>query len=302
LVDILKVKYISTILKLMGWNLKPKEIPVEILICTDGSVASLQSAVLVHKLMFPTSTQVVILGVSEKPADLEVLTNSSNQLQEELKEIYQTSTKIRSGKPYEEILAEALEFSYSLVAVGGAGKHLGILNSQLGSTTSRLARKLHTHFLVAREVPAQINKVLICLSGEAATGDTIKIGGAWISHAVKQVTLLNVIPSKKNVPLSEVKNLTTHQNLPQTQAPVDSEVLAQAVQQLKRAGVTAPITTKIRSGLIVDEVLAELSEGSYDLMVVGAHFQPGKNRWHGLLLDDITDQLLNRSSCSVMII
>jgi nucleotide-binding universal stress UspA family protein len=302
LVDILKVKYISTKLKFMGWNFKTKEIPVQILICTDGSIASLQSAVLVHKLIFPTSTQVVILGVSEKPADLDPLTSSSSQLQAELKEIYQTTTKIRTGTPYEEILAEALEFSYDLVAVGGAGKHLGILNLQLGSTTSRLARKLHTHFLVAREVPAQINKVLVCLSGEAATGDTIKIGGAWISHSAREVTLLHVTPSKKSVPVSKIKNLTTHQNLPQTQAPVDSGVFEQAVQQLQQAGVTVPIATKIRSGLIVDEVLDELSQGSYDLMVVGAHYQPGKNRWHGLLLDDITDQLLNRSSCSVMII
>jgi len=286
----------------MGWNFITKEIPVEILICTDGSVASLQSAELVHKLMFPTSTQVVILGVSEKPADLDILTSSSSQLQEELKGIYQTSTKIRSGKPYDEIIAEAIEFSYDLVAVGGGGMHLGILNSKLGSTTSRLARKLHTHFLVAREVPAQIDKVLVCLSGEAAEGDTINIGGAWISHSAREVTLLHVIPSKKNVPVNEIKNLTTHQNLPHKRAPVDGGVLAQALQQLQQAGVSAPIATKIRSGLIVDEVLGELSQGSYDLMVIGAHYQPGKNRWHGLLLDDITDQLLHLSSCSVMII
>jgi nucleotide-binding universal stress UspA family protein len=286
----------------MGWNFNTKEIPVEILICTDGSVASLQSAVLVHKLMFPATTKVVILGVSEKPADYDILTSSSDQLQEELKGIYQTSTKMRSGKPYEEILAEALEFSYDLVAVGGAGKHLGILNSQLGSTTSYLARKLHTHFLVVREVPAQINRVLVCVSGEAAAGDTIKIGGAWISHSAREVTILHVIPSKKKVPVNQIKNLTTHQNLPQTQATVDSGELEQAVQQLQQSGVTGSISTKIRSGLIVDEVLTELSQGNYDLMVVGAHFKPGKNRWHGLLLDDITDQLLNRSSCSVMII
>ena len=275
---------------------------MEILICTDGSVASLQSAILVHKLKFQDSIHVVILGVSEKPEDLESLSSSSIQMKEELMGIYETSTKIRSGKPYDEILAEALEFSYDLVAVGGAGKHIGILNSQLGSTTSRLARKLHTHFLVSRDVQEQIEKVLVCVSGDVQASDTVKIGGAWVSNVAREITLLHVIPSKKEVPLPDAKSLTTHQSLSQGENLSHDEVLERAIQQLREVGVKAPISTKIRAGLIVDEVLDELSKGGYDLMVVGAHYQPGQDRWHGMLLDDITDQLLNRASCSVLII
>jgi nucleotide-binding universal stress UspA family protein len=286
----------------MGWNLYYKELPVEILICTDGSVASLQSAILVNKLKFQDSIHVVILGVIEKPEDLKGLSSSSIQMKEKLRGRYQTSTKIRSGKPYDEILAEALEFSYDLVAVGGAGKHIGILNTQLGSTTSRLARKLHTHFLVGRDVPAQIGKVLICVSGDVLSSDTVKIGGAWVSNVAREITLLHVIPSTKKGPVTDVKSLTTHQSLSQGENLSHDEVLEKAIQQLHEAGVKALISTKIRSGLIVDKVLDELSQGSYDLMVVGAHYQPGQNRWHGMLLDDITDQLLNRASCSVLII
>jgi nucleotide-binding universal stress UspA family protein len=286
----------------MGWNFRYKEMPVEILICTDGSIASLQSAELVHKLKFHASTHVVILGVSEKPEDLELLSRSSSQMQDELQGIYQTSAKIRSGMPYEEILAEALEFSYDLVAVSGAGKHIGLLNSQLGSTTSRLARKLHTHFLVARDTPTEIAKILVCVSGEATAGDTVKIGGKWVSRSAREITLLHVIPSKKDVSLKKEKHLTANKKLPHGEELVTGSVIEQAIQQLQEAGVKAPIVTKIRSGLIVEEVLDEMSKGGYDLMVVGAHYQPERDRWHGMLLDDITDQLLNRSSCSVLII
>ena len=63
--------------------------------------------------------------------------------------------------PIEEIMSEALENSYDLVAVGGGGGQMGLLHQKLGSTTSKLARKLHTHFLVARNVPKKVEKVLI---------------------------------------------------------------------------------------------------------------------------------------------
>jgi nucleotide-binding universal stress UspA family protein len=54
--------------------------------------------------------------------------------------------------------------------------------------------------------------------------------------------------------------------------------------------------------LVVDEVLSELEEGGYDLLVIGGHFQQGKTHWIEFLLDDVSGQLLKRSSCSVLII
>jgi nucleotide-binding universal stress UspA family protein len=62
------------------------------------------------------------------------------------------------------------------------------------------------------------------------------------------------------------------------------------------------IITRIRNGLVVEEVLKELSEEGYELLVIGSHFQPGQDRWQGTLLDDVTNQLLHQSTCSVLII
>jgi nucleotide-binding universal stress UspA family protein len=76
----------------------------------------------------------------------------------------------------------------------------------------------------------------------------------------------------------------------------------QACQELKNAGIKNEITPKLKHGLVVEEIISELLDGNYDLLVVGAHYQPGQDRWQGTLLDDVTDQLLNRSSCSVLIV
>jgi hypothetical protein len=160
---------------------------VEILICTDGSNSSIQSAELISKLKFPTTPRIVVLGVSENRDDVQKLNLSMDKIDKSLGAPYIITKKIRYGDPIEEIFAEALEFSYDLLAVGGDGKQLGLLHPPLGSTTSMLARKLDTHFLVARNIPKQYGKSLVCAGADAPASETMKLGGEWISKTEAQI-------------------------------------------------------------------------------------------------------------------
>ncbi len=153
---------------------------MEILICTDGSTSSIQSAGLVSKFGFSATTHVVVLGVSEGKDDIENLTLSMDLIYQSLGNNYSADKKMRYGNPIEEILAEVLECSYDLVVMGGGGNQLGLLDPQLGSTTGMLARKLHTHFLVVRNIPAKFTWVLLCMSADMPTSETMKLGGAWL--------------------------------------------------------------------------------------------------------------------------
>ena len=275
---------------------------MEILICTDGSNSSLQSAEMVSILNFPATTRMVVLGVSENKIDVGKLTLSIDQIEKSLGIAYENTKKIRYGNPIEEILSEALASSCDLVVVGGGGKQIGLLHPQLGPTTSKLARKLHTHFLVVRNLPKQLKKVLVCAGSDAPASETMKLSGVWISKTSAQIGLLHVIPTIKSGSAifnkSEISNKKPSYEVKQ---PHDL-LLERASQQLRDAGVRNDIDSIIRRGLVVEEVLNELSDGRYDLLVVGAHYQPGQDRWQGTLLDDVTDQLLNRSTCSVLII
>ncbi len=172
---------------------------MDILLCTDGSNISKQSAELMKKFEFPASTRVVVLGVNEGDVDVGKLTSSMNQIEKILGANYLISRKVRNGDPIEEILAEALESSYDLVVVGGGGKQLGLLHPQIGITTAQLARKLHTHFLVARNVPDAIEKILVCTSADVPESDTMKLGGEWISQTPAKIGLLHVIPIGRKI-------------------------------------------------------------------------------------------------------
>jgi nucleotide-binding universal stress UspA family protein len=275
-----------------------KELSMKLLICTDGSASSIESADLILKLRFPKNSRMTVLGVSESQNHLDNLVASMDMIDKKFVPLYSVERKIRNGDPILEILSEALESEYDLVAVGGGGQ-LGLLHPKLGSTTSKLARKLHTHFLVARNVPKKVNRVLICSGAEAPASITMTLGGEWVSNSDAQIGLLHVLPEKswdaQVEDAFEVK--TTYSNNEK-----QDSILTHAIQQLKDAGVKNEIVTRIRRGLIVEEVLNELNEGGYELLVVGAHYQPGQDRWQGTLLDDVTDQLLNRCTCSVLIV
>jgi nucleotide-binding universal stress UspA family protein len=270
--------------------------------CTDGSSDSARSAELISRLKFSSSARITILGVNEGKADIDKITASIEYITEQLGARFKVSSKIRTGNPIEEILSEALEESYDLVAVAGGKSQLGLLHQTPGTTTSKLARKLHTHFLVARNTPEFIQKILVCTGADTPSSETIRLGGEWISNTAAQVGILHVLPiGGESIKAGAKIDTDGRDKLSIEKLKIDL-LIEQATEQLRNAGVKNELIPLIRHGLVVEEVLTELVEGRYELLVIGAHYQPGQDLWQGTLLDDVTDQLLNRSNCSVLII
>ena len=71
-----------------------------------------------------------------------------------------------------------------------------------------------------------------------------------------------------------------------------------AAEVLNAAGVEASI--KVRVGLVVEEIVAELTEGGYDLLVVGAHRSQGLVE--RLLLEDVAADILGESPVPVLVV
>jgi len=276
---------------------------MKILVCTDGSLAAEQAALLVSQLGLSTGVEFTLLGVVDEHANPASLDASFDRMTSILGETAQNLKRlVRKGDSYEQILAEAVEHPYDLVAVGVAGQHHGVLHFKVGSTTGKLARKLHTHFLVARNVSEQVGKVLICTGAEAPAVETLRVGGQLLAGSHAEVSVLHVMSQVSLKPDTIPEELVATAETAIARNTREGQHLQRAIQQLTQAGLTGPIHPRLRHGLVVDEVLGEVREGKYDLMMVGAHYQPGQNRWLGILLDDVTDQLLNQASCSVLII
>jgi len=276
---------------------------MKILLCTDGSPAAEHAALMVSRLGLASDVELTLLGVVDEHIDSQALEASFDRMLAVLDGAQLDPKRhIRRGDSYEQILEEALENAYDLVVVGGGGQHHGLLHFKVGSTTSKLARKLHTHFLVVRNVPDQVKKVLMCTGAEAPAVETMRVGGKMLSGLAAEFSVLHVVSQISLKPGSVPEELIATAETAIQKNTREGQHLLRAIKQLTQAGITGKIIPRLRHGLVVDEVLAEVRQGDYDLMTVGAHYQPGQNRWLGILLDDITDQLLNQAPCSLLII
>lgn len=276
---------------------------MKVLICTDGSPAAEEAALLVPLMIYEDDTEIVLLGVSEKEGEQTKLFTSMDRITSVLGGVRSGIVRtIRHGQPVDEILNELQGKKYGLVVVGERGHHHNLPLLKLGSTAGKLARKINTHLLVARNVPQKVSKILICTGGENPSVETMQHAGRLVSGVDAEIGLLHVMSQVFLGPRSKPDDLEDTAETAMARGTREGDHLKRAMEQLARAGAKQPITPILRHGLVIDQVLAELNRGKYDLLVVGAHHQPGQNRWLEILLDDVADQLLNLAPCSVLVV
>ncbi|NIV34498.1 MAG: universal stress protein, partial [Anaerolineae bacterium] len=83
---------------------------------------------------------------------------------------------LRPGDPSKHILEEARSGHYDLVLVA---RRLSRRPPRLRmrSTTQQLAQHIPAHLLVTRNVPAKLNRILICSGAERPSAETVRLAG-----------------------------------------------------------------------------------------------------------------------------
>jgi nucleotide-binding universal stress UspA family protein len=276
---------------------------MRVLICTNGSSTAEQAAVLVSRLNYPADTEIILLGVSETDGDQSSLSTSFGRMERTLGGPRpKIKHWIRYGSAVEQILKETRENRYDLVAVGARSTARGLISLRMGSTVHKLVRSLRIPILVARNVPGKLNRTLICTAAEAPSEHTLRTGGALVLAAGGETSLLHVMSQlalRLDSPPEDLLDTARSAIDRQTR---EGRHLERGMQILQKVGVPPPIHPRLRHGLVVDEVLAEVEEGGYDLLVIGGHYQHGGKRWMDILLEDIAGQLLSKTRCSVLVV
>lgn len=77
----------------------------------------------------------------------------------------------------------------------------------------------------------------------------------------------------------------------------EGEWLEQGMALLQPFGVG--VTPKVRHGLVVDEILAEIEQGDYDMIVLGSH---GSGAWQDFLIDNVTKQVIDGAQLPVLVV
>jgi nucleotide-binding universal stress UspA family protein len=274
---------------------------MRVLVCTESRPDSAPTAAFASQLGLISGAETTLLGVAHSGRDVADTEAAMTRVGEKLSSAASLELVLRVGDPSHEIIGVAGERDFDLVVLSRHRKRrLPPLVSRSG--TQVLARNIASHLLLVRNPPEHIRKILVCSSGETPSIHTLPLAGKLISPAMAEVSLIHVMSQVALRPDSPASELEETAGEAMGRKTLEGDRLEQGIRLLADAGVRTPIRPVLRHGLVVDEVLAEIEDGGYDLVVLGSHYQPGLTRWMDVLLDNVANALLDRVECSLMVI
>jgi nucleotide-binding universal stress UspA family protein len=270
---------------------------MKLLLCSDGSPAAAQAARFGMEIARGSNELVELISVVEHPRDADKLRSNLEALGHEIEAIgAQCSIKLRHGHAAEQILDEAAEWNADLIVLGRAGQR-GLTRFLMGATAHRIIQYARCSVLLHKGDQLTLKKILACTAGSDPGLRDVDMAGQVAEQTQAEVTVLHVM---SQVALSDKAYLpdlaASAEELIERQTR-EGQHLKAAIEKLIARSVNG--RPKVRHGFVVDEILAEVREGHYDLLVVGAHSAHGLTHW---LLDDVTADLLEETNLPVLVV
>lgn len=205
--------------------------------------------------------------------------------------------KMRRGSPGEEILAEVDEAHAGLVVCGWRTHR-----TALGSTAERLFRACPANLLLVRPANMPLESALICTGGEAPSLETLHAAASLLNREHMRVGILHVMSQVAFSDTSPHEDLLDSAESAIARGTHEGIHLRRAAAAFEEAEFRGEVVPILRHGLVVDEVVAELRQGGYEILVIGSRQPRTKRRWSDLLLEDVGADLASRAHCSVLVI
>jgi nucleotide-binding universal stress UspA family protein len=187
--------------------------------------------------------------------------------------------RVRVGASAPEILLEAQEGHYEVIALGQVPDKNGYRG--LGSTARQVLEQAEIPVLLTRSPQGKFENILICTRGGEPGKTDVVFGGRVARRANAHATVLYVQTPQTTD--DEQKRAARH--------------LLQAEASLSQQGVQCKI--KILDGGIVESILQQTKADNSDLIIIGAQAPRGRPR---LRWQNLANQLLGSTDCPVLVV
>jgi nucleotide-binding universal stress UspA family protein len=269
---------------------------MNILICSDGTPASDEAAQLGGMLARATKAQVTLLGIAEKSGEEQPLHQALDRQTDILRRAgVDLRTVIQAGEPTAQILGETSAKKYDLIVIGSRRK----------DTTEHLWRSYRTYEIIkAVEPPVlvaigsseRLSRILLCSGGKHFIDDAVRLTGTIAAALHAEVTIFNIMAEPPAVYAHLMELEEDVDALLASGSELGRNLLAER-KVLEKLGVAVKL--RIRHGFIVDQLLEEIREGNYDLIVSGSSRARGPLRH--FIMGDVTEAILENAECSVLV-
>jgi nucleotide-binding universal stress UspA family protein len=269
---------------------------MKMLICSDGSEQGERAARFGAGMAAACQSDVTLLGILEGRGDSKLVLDSLNRSLRLLEEKKVKAELIsRSGKPIDEIIRQTEQSPYDLVVIGAAQKERRGL-FWMSSKSYRIIKEVKPPVLSVAGKSAGLKRMLICSGGKHYIENAIQLAGGIAKAMASTVTLLHVLPEAPGI----------YSTLPRIDEGTDTLLKSKSElgRNLRRGkellqALSVPVEVRLRHGPVLQEILREIKQGNYDLVVTGS--APSRTL-RTYVLGDITREIMNHTTCAVLVV
>jgi nucleotide-binding universal stress UspA family protein len=182
-----------------------------------------------------------------------------------------------------------------LVIIGAARKETRGL-FWLSSKAYKIVKEVQPPVLIVAGKTLGLKRGLICSGGKTYIDDAVNLTGRIARGVGAAITLLHVLPEAPAI----YAHLPRMQETPDWLLRSNSELgvnLRREKETLEALGVVSEV--KLRRGTVLEEILKEIREGAYDLVVTGSALSHGLRTY---VLGDVSREIVNRATCPILVV
>lgn len=269
---------------------------MKMLVCSDGSEPADRAIRFAVMVAGACKAEVTLFGIIEEPGPADVLLDSLKRGQTLFRDkgiAAELVTKV--GNPIEEIVRRTTETAFDLVVIGAVRKEpRGLF--WLSSKAYKIVKEVEPPVLIVAGKVGALKRILICSGGKNYIDAAVGLTGGIAQGAGAQLTLLHVLPEPPAIYARLPRMRESADWLLNSQSELGMN-LRREKETLEKMGVTAEL--KLRRGAVLEEILKEVDEGSYELVVTGSALSRGLQTY---VLGDVSREVVNRASCPVLVV
>ena len=269
---------------------------MRILICSDGTDPADNPTRLGGLIAGPCHSPTTLLGIVENPAQEAALRTAleteANMLRQ--KEV-SPEIVVRAGEPIRQILAETTANEYDIAIIGARRKGSGGLYWR-PEKTYEVIKAVPPPVLVAIGACDKVKRILVCTGGKKYIDDAVELAGEIAQCVGGTITLLHVMAEPPAIYADLLRLEEDVERLLKSDSELGRNLRGQK-EELEKLGLTVEV--RIRHGLALDQIFAEVREGEHDLIVTGTSQARGPFRHY--IMGDLTRGILNRADCPVLV-
>ena len=269
---------------------------MNVLICSDGTDPADSPTRLGGVLAAASHAQVTLLGVAEEAKDEPPLRDAITAEADSLRgHGLSPDVIIRSGDPIEQMFEQTSAFTYDLVVVGAPRKRTSGLHWR-AERTYEVVKAIPAPVLVATGVREELKSIVVCTGGKKYIEPAVALTGKFAAALGASVTLLHVMAEPPAIYADLVRMEEDVDTLLASGSELGQNLGGQK-SKLEQLGVAT--TIRVRHGIVVDQIFAEVQAARHDMIVTGSSRARGPLRHY--IMGDVTREILNRATVPVLV-